>query len=330
MRRAVLLYNPASGQQKAPCAARVETAAAVLRSAGVEADTEATRAPGSAGAQAREAIARGCDTVIACGGDGTVHETLQGVVGTAATLGVIPLGTANSLAADLCLATDPVKAARQLLAFEAVRIAVGRIEYCDRTRQPATRYFTVAAGIGPDAHLFYRLNRDLKRRFGYAVYVHDALRTWAFGNYPLFEAEFRVDSSAAPLRAEVSQILAVRIANFGGVLRRLAPGAALRSSSLRLVLFRTRSRARYLQYMTAVMLGRKPRVGCIDLVDATSVTCRPLADASRIYAEADGEALARLPVSISVVPDAVTLLVPGQTCTTDLGGLRRIRPVSSF
>ncbi len=313
MRKAILLYNPASGRRRSPRAAQIEAALSVLRQAGVEADAEPTLAPGSAGEQAREACAAGYDTVVACGGDGTVHETLQGMVGGSAALGVIPLGTANSLAADLGLADDAAAAARQLLGAEPVRIAVGSIDYWQRTGGWASRYFTVAAGIGPDALLFYRLNRSLKHRWGYSVYVAQALRTWAFGSYPLFEAEFFTSGSEMLCRAQVSQVLAVRIRNFGGVLRCLAPGATLRRSSLRLVLFKTRSRACYLRYMISVLLGRIPRVRDVELLDATSVVCRPLASAPVIYAEADGESLGRIPAAISIVPDAVSLLVPRQS-----------------
>jgi diacylglycerol kinase family enzyme len=107
MRRAALIYNPASGQQSSRRGALVDKAIAVLREAGVETEKLETNAPGSAETLAREAAARGCDTIIACGGDGTVHEVLQAVVGTEIALGVIPLGTANALASDLGLRAAP-------------------------------------------------------------------------------------------------------------------------------------------------------------------------------------------------------------------------------
>src|SRR5208337_3314141 len=71
MRKVVLLYNPIAGKNRERRRADVEAAAQVLRAAGIKAETVATRAPGSAGAQAREAVAEGYDTVLACGGDGT-------------------------------------------------------------------------------------------------------------------------------------------------------------------------------------------------------------------------------------------------------------------
>src|SRR5690349_15834695 len=114
MRNAVLLYNPFSGSHRVD---QVHAARDVLRAAGIEAHAIATRAAGSAGEQAREAVAQGADTIFACGGDGTVHDILQGIVGTNAALGVIPLGTANAMAADLGLPHSAKAAAERALTF---------------------------------------------------------------------------------------------------------------------------------------------------------------------------------------------------------------------
>jgi diacylglycerol kinase family enzyme len=105
MRRVALIYNPASGQHLSRRRLAMEQAIAVLRQSGVEAEIVETLSPGSAGPLAMEAVRRGCDAIIACGGDGTVHEVLQSLVGTDVALGVIPLGTANAHAADLGLNT---------------------------------------------------------------------------------------------------------------------------------------------------------------------------------------------------------------------------------
>src|SRR5690242_15476191 len=126
MRRAVLLYNPFSGRHRVE---QVHAACHVLRASGVDADAVATRAAGSAGEQAQEAVAHGCDTVFACGGDGTVNEVLQGVIGSSVALGVIPLGTANALAADLGIGRNAKLAAELALSFEPRPIAIGSVEY---------------------------------------------------------------------------------------------------------------------------------------------------------------------------------------------------------
>jgi YegS/Rv2252/BmrU family lipid kinase len=311
MRRAALIYNPSSGRWRGRRKGQIEAALTVLRQAGVAADAFETRGPGSAGEQAREAVRGGCDAVLACGGDGTVHEVLQGMVGGEAALGVIPLGTANALAVDLGLPSSPGPAASLLLLAQPVRIAVGRIVFQDRAGATQSRYFTVAAGIGADADVMYRLDANLKRTFGYAAYVAESLRVWATHRYPWFQADLCLTGDGAGRTEAVSQLLAVRIGNFGGILRNLAPGATLQRDDLRLVAFKTRSRWSYLRFMLGILAGRLPRLEKIELLDATSVVCRDSGkNASRIYVEADGELLGTLPARIEVVPRALRLLMP--------------------
>jgi len=202
--------------------------------------------------------------------------------------------------------------ARALLVSSPVSIAVGRISYRRHDGAPGSRYFTVAAGIGPDAHLLYRLNAEFKRRWGYGAYIAEALRVWATHRYPMFQVELSLRGGAGCTTtvAQVSQLLAVRINNFGGMLGRLVPEAALQRNDLCLLAFKTRSRIRYLWYVLSVLLGRKAHMPDIELLNATTVECRlPAADV-RIHVEADGESLGTLPATLEIIPNAVKLLMP--------------------
>jgi YegS/Rv2252/BmrU family lipid kinase len=311
MQRVALIYNPASGQYSARRAAAVQNALATLRAAGVSAEIFESTTPEGATARAQEAIRQGCDAVLACGGDGTVHAILQTLVGSPVALGVIPLGTANALAADLGLIGSPASVAEMLLRAEPVQVPVGRIHFQNGDGNTVSRYFIVAAGIGADAQLMYRLDARLKRRFGYALYLVEAFRVWATSPFPLFEATFTTNGSDSVRVVEASQLLAVRIRSFGGVLRELAPGATLRNGSLRLLAFKTRSRFRFMRFLLAVLFRRHTFTGQIELLDVSSVECRARrGSTARLYVEADGEVLGSLPVRIEVVPKALTLLIP--------------------
>ncbi len=311
MRHVALIYNPASGQYFARRKSAVQKAMAVLRVAGVQAEAFETNAPGSAMTLAKQAVEAGCDTVLACGGDGTVHEILQRLVGTEVALGVVPLGTANALAADLGLIASPSKVVQTLLGASPARVSVGRIHFNDISGNPGSRYFIVAAGVGADALLMSRLDARLKRRLGYILYVLEAARIWATNSFPLFQAAFTANGNGTARVAEVSQLLAVRVRSFGGVLRTLAPGASLRNGSLSLLSFATRSRLRYARFLLAVVAGRHTFGREIELLEAASVECRARdGSAAHIFAEADGEVLGSLPVRLEVVPHALSLLVP--------------------
>ena len=315
MRKATLLYNPLSGRRRKHRLADVEAVLSVLRNAGVEASAAPTRGASDAMDQTQQAIAEGCDTVFACGGDGTIHDVLQGLVGTNAAMAIIPLGTANSLAHDLRLPLSPAAAAKAALTATPRRIAVGKVTYQDLAGDRASRYFTVTVGIGVDAHLFYKLDPLAKRRFGMAAYCAKATLLWLTHRMQTFAVE--VPEQGQTRRVEVSQLLAVRIGDFGGVLRQLAPGASLERGDLRLVLFETRSRVAYLRYVLRGLFGSNWRVPGIELVHSANAVCHEVATPgsgtnARIFVEADGELLGTLPAELSVVRDAVTLLMPGR------------------
>jgi len=310
MRKVILLYNPIAGKKRQRRRADVEAAAQVLRTAGAKTEVMATRAPGSAGEQAREAVAEGYDTVLACGGDGTVHDVVQGLAGTGIPLGVIPLGTGNSLGNDLGLSRNPAHAAEMILKSEPRRIALGKLESPEGGRQNA-RYFIAIAGAGVDARMLYQMNIAAKQWGGMSAYYGEAFRLFLTHRFQRFEVEWS-DRQDTAHRVAVTQIMAVRLRQFGGILRWLAPDADLESDDLQLVLFRTANRFSYCMYLLRALLQKRWKTPGVDLVCARDAVCRPIAGepSEHVYAEADGELLGGLPLRFSTVPKALTLLVP--------------------
>jgi diacylglycerol kinase family enzyme len=138
----------------------------------------------------------------------------------------------------------------------------------------------------------------------------EVLRLWANHTFPLFVASFMESSSPTPRMEEVSQLLAVRIRNFGGLVGNLVPGATIHNENLKVIAFKTRSRLLYLRFMVAVLFRRPTYSSTIELVECVTVECRDLEhSAERSFVEADGELLGTLPVRIDVVPQALTLLI---------------------
>jgi diacylglycerol kinase (ATP) len=255
--------------------------------------------------------------VFACGGDGTVHDVLQGMVGSQAALGVIPMGTANSLAHDLGLPGDPARAVRAALHAEPKRIALGRVTVLGPLGSPVTRYFTVAVGIGVDAHLFYKLHAGTKQRLGMGAYYYKAWHLWCTHCMENFDVELSLAEGDKAFHSGVTEMLAVRIRNFGGVLQELAPGAALERDDLRVVTCHTSSRFSYLLYVIRGLLRANWSVRGVELAFAKTVRCTAPeisgeAPPSKVYVEADGELLGTLPAEITMVPDALTLLIPSK------------------
>jgi diacylglycerol kinase (ATP) len=297
-----LVVNPAAG---AASHRAVERLRAALREAGRSVEIFGTTRPGGGADQAAAALRAGCDAVIACGGDGTVHEVLQAIVATGSRvpLGVLPLGTGNVIAHDLGIPRDPNKAAAVLLEPARRRVTVGRVEVGGNPR-----YFLALVGVGCDAHALYHMSAAAKSRLGMIGYYLQSFRSLLTHDFTPFAVEFSAEGES---RTEVvTQVLAVRLADLGGMLRRLAPGAALERDDLRLVLFRGRGRLPFVRYMTAVVLGRTPRVRGVELVYADSLKCFAPAAPGCVRVQADGEYLGPLPATVTLVPRAVELLAP--------------------
>jgi diacylglycerol kinase (ATP) len=312
MQKALLIYNPFSGFRRHQRVHQVEAAAAELRRAGIQSEILPSGGPSEAGAQAIEAIDSGFDTVFACGGDGTIHDVLQGMVGhTQATLGIVPLGTANALAADLQIPRNPILAIRRQLQYRPRTIAAGVIESCKDERPKRRRYFTVMAGVGPDALLVYSLSAEAKARWGLAAYVANAV--WEYLTYRHAPYEMTIiEAGGRQQTLTTAQVMAVRIHNFGGPLQQFAKGADLSRNDLRAVVFHGGVRISYPAYLLAALFGLEVTIPGVELVDATEIVCRaiPGHEDRKVYCEADGECLWRLPVRLSIAPNAFSLLMP--------------------
>ncbi len=323
MRKATILFNPNSGRRGRKRDAELNHAIGIVQSAGVRTDLTVCRSSQEATDNARCAVADGSDTVFACGGDGTIHDVIQGLAGTPVALAILPFGTANALVHDLAIPLRPSAAAQAAVDGKVRRIPLGRIEYEDFNGKPSARYFTVAAGIGVDAHLFYKLTAELKNRSGMTAYYLKAWQLWATHRMRPFAVEYS-NGSGLRQRALLTELLAVRIRFFGNILRELVPGASLDCNDLRAVMCRTASRNSYLRYVAGALLGHPWNIDGIDLVSCSEVVCQlPEKSKSddnavhndvhkddRVYVEADGELLGRLPARISMVPNALSLIVP--------------------
>jgi YegS/Rv2252/BmrU family lipid kinase len=309
MQRIFLLYNPASGTRREARSQQIARVAEVFRSAGVELETCATTHAGSATTQAQTATSAGFDTIIVCGGDGTVNEAMNGLVlsGSQAALGVVPLGSGNLLATDLRLPTNPVAAANALLHYTPSEIHPGFITSQSKNG-PQRRNFIVAAGVGADAELMYRTAVESKQRFGRMAYFMEMARMTRYGKFPMFHVEWQ-DESGQTQHDEVSLVMAIRATKFPGLLRFVKLESAITRDDFRLLLFRTNKVRHFLNYFYSVASGRNWNVPQVTVVYSRWFRCSN-PTANDIHCEADGESLGRLPVEVGIEEKTFRLLMP--------------------
>lgn len=311
MKKALLIYNPSSGRKRQHRVHQVEKALAVFRAAGVQAESCPTTHSGSAVDQTREALSAGFETVIACGGDGTFNEILNGLMHSSsdATLGVLPFGSGNLLATDLLLPRNAEAAARALLRYQPRSLQPGLMRYQEKGALQQ-RYFVIAAGVGADAQLMYRTGVQAKERYGVYAYFLEMLRMAIRRRLPMFKVEWKDDQGNCR-SGEVSMVMAIRGHRFPGLLSRVRLGAELTRNDYRLMIFRTAKVRHFLNYFGSVLSGINWKVGPVELAYSTWFRCTPIGsqDPASIHSEVDGELLGTLPVEVSIEPRTFKLLM---------------------
>jgi diacylglycerol kinase (ATP) len=326
---ALLIFNPASGRGKTARLKQVDRARAILSRDHIETQLVLTdgpgEAPGGATDLARKAVKDGRQLVIACGGDGTLNEVVNGLAGSQVPLALLPAGTANVLAKELGLPWHIEKAAALVARCEFRRIALGLVANQEAradtpaagharpaatngsptgaANHPRARYFLSVAGAGPDGAIVYSVHAGLKKGAGTLAYWAEGLRQLAQYDFP----QFRVMAGGRTIEATL--IVVGRTQNYGGPFR-ITTEADLYSDSFELMVCTTRSRFVYLVYLSLLCAGRLRSARHAHFLQASSVRCEPLDPASRARVQVDGESAGSLPAEFRIVPDALTLAVP--------------------
>jgi len=319
--RCALIYNPAAGTKRERRIGEIDRAAARLRSLGHEALAIPTTGSGSAAQQTRDAVRDGAEVVFACGGDGTVHEVLQGLVNNGgnprAALGIVPLGSANALARHLRIPLDAERAVEEQIRGERMTISVGRLEIGEQGR-----HFAVMAGAGPDGALAYELHSADKSRLGRLAYALHAARIFATRRFSRFAVEY-ADLDGAVQTFQVVSVMASRVDCLGGLFTGLVePGDPLDKLNLRLSLLRPPGLISLPLWFLTGWLGMRRINPFLVEVRAREFQCRPLKDGD-VHCEADGEWLGRIPMRVSVAPAALTVLVSRTAYSANRGGSGR-------
>jgi diacylglycerol kinase (ATP) len=295
-RKAILILNPNAGRGGA-CASRdVETFCKRLRASGVELEVAPTTGPDDAARLAAEAAYEGASDFIVRGGDGTVHEAIQGLVGASARLLVWPAGTANVLARQLELPSNAEEAAEVFIRGNTRRITLG----CATIEETgARRYFFMLAGVGLDASVVGHVRPRLKRRVGEAAFWYAGLGHLAHWT----PREFTVEVEGETMPATYAAI--GKAPWYGGGLR-ITPRARLDALTFEVCVVNLHSRLRYLRLLTQAMRdGAHEGLRGVIFRTATRVRC-----AGDVSVQADGELIGTLPMTFEIVPEGIEVIIP--------------------
>jgi diacylglycerol kinase (ATP) len=314
--KALITYNPVAGQRAIE--EDIRQATAFLEGQGWQIlAVEQTHGPGDATTHARYAVIEGCDAVFVAGGDGTIAQVVDGLVGTETALAVLPSGTGNVLARQLNLplpgGLQPhslMEAARLTLEGQIRRVDVGRVRFTAGDPQQNTgaflvpRHFLCWSGVGFDAALNQTINQDpaRKKRLGAAgFFVAGFLMLRDFAGT---SAIVRVDGHRVSRR--MLMLVASNIQLYG-IYFTVAPNAALDDGLLDILCFQGLHPARALLHFIRLVFKKHLDDPEVDLYRARRVevrTHRPLP------VHVDGDYVGNTPVIFEVVPRSLKLMVP--------------------
>ena len=309
IKNALLIYNPTSGGRRHRRFQEIEEAVRILKDAGITVELAATTEGGHAQEIARLAVVHGREMVIACGGDGTINEIINGLAGSQVPMALLPAGTANILAKELGIPWDIPRAARLIPEGIVRRIALGVATFAGANGNSYTeampeggRYFLSCGGAGPDGAIVNGVDGALKKKVGVAAYWLEGMKQLFSYNFP----EMRVRSNGTDHLASI--IVVGRTANYGGPFK-ITTNATLFEDSFEFLTNSTRSRLQYLACLPALWLGKIRGMQGIKMWKDTEVLCES-AGTDPVFAQVDGEPVGPLPLKFRIVPDALSLVTP--------------------
>lgn len=301
--RSCLIYNPMSGTAHNRRQNVIDTIVEILTVSGFDIVAVATTHRGSAGEQVSQAIANGAEVIFACGGDGTIHDALQGIAGTSAKLAIIPLGSANALCRELGIPLHPLKAAE---AYRTTRQRELQIARCNTPQ--GERYFLIMAGAGPDGALMYRMLTTSRGSLGRWAYAMHALHLLLRSRFHSFQVRYQTTDSAWHTTSAISA-MALRIGNLGGIFPGIARSATLSANTMRLVLVKPPAMLGLPLWFLFSWLHLDHWNPYLQTADVQAFHCE--LSESKVHAQADGEWIGTLPLSAELSEQRLTLLIPG-------------------
>jgi YegS/Rv2252/BmrU family lipid kinase len=251
----------------------------------------ATTCTGEAEMMARRGVEEGFDKIVAAGGDGTINEVVNGLAGTTATLGLLPIGTMNVFATELGLPVHDLE-----LCWEIVRRESTRTVDLPKANQ---KFFVQLAGVGLDAQVVKETSAQLKRSFGPLSYLISAAQIAARQPPRLF-----IHSDGAV--KEGSFVLVGNGRLYGGPFP-FFKHAVMDDGLLDVVVFKSLGYLEIIKYLQDVVFSDDIRVPEIDYFQTSQLRVE---SNQAVPVELDGELVGNCPVEFSVKDSSLRVLVP--------------------
>lgn len=300
-KKAKFIFNPRAGKKRGlnPLHSRVslEEIKDLLTQYQIPFDAYPTKYRKHATKLAKEAIAEGYDLVIVAGGDGTVGEVVNGLVGSNVTLAVLPLGSVMNVARMLAIPLEVEKAVALIKIGRSRKIDVGSITKLNGEKMPEPYYFLEQAGIGLDAVMHWYTSRLFDR--GEYMNIFRIIKAlFRFYNHTVKVAcdDTKIETSAT--------LVTVSNGPLGGPALVLAPDAKLNDHKLTVSLFKM-TKWELTKHIYSLIKDKPVTQAKVEVTQAQKVVIKAK-DSKMVHA--DARLFGETPVEFRVVPSALQVI----------------------
>ena len=290
-KRLAIIQNPVSGGSSG----FLERTLRCLETLKIDFEVIRTQRAGDGVKLARQIVTEpDWDAVAVAGGDGTCNEVACGLLGSQVSMGVIPIGTANVLSAEIGMGKTPESIAHTL-AYGGVRsVCLGRMN---------DRIFLLMVGSGWDARVVAGVSSRVKKVLGKWVYALQAVKQI-----------LKVPSSNLQVmygnqREEGDWVLVCNAGHYGGRYL-IAPQARMEEPSFQVMIFKGNGPLDRIKDLLVLWIGRPNLRKNLRIFETDTVH---ITGGQSEWVQVDGDPAGYLPVDISIAPHRLNLIVPVST-----------------
>lgn len=296
----ILIYNPNAGSKRKQVGAgreiTLENVKSLLDQYQLPADYVPTQGPKHATTLARNSVKEGYETVLVAGGDGTVNEVANGLVGSNVTMGIIPMGTFMNIARMLSIPMDIEKAIQLIKIHRVRKIDVGVVTRLEGEKLSEPYYFLESSGVGVDARIQQHVKRLERGKISSIFHIIKS-----FAMLSLEKMEITTDDRTINCKASM-----VTVANgpYNGAALLMAPNAKLNDHRLTVVIYKMRRRKLGKHFSRMLALNK------VDRRKITTIKTKTvkITAGKNVLVHVDASLFGPTPVSYKIRPNALSVI----------------------
>lgn len=293
MRKVLIIINPAAG--KGQSKNYIATIKAKFENANIDYQIKISNRVGNVTELALNGVKEGFNEVVAVGGDGTLIEALNGIVGTDTKLGIIPAGTGNDFVRSIGVEREFLAALNVVIEGKYELIDVGEVN---------DRFFLNVVSFGIDGEVVKTMEKIKNMITGPAAYYVSSIK--AISTYKAVKMSINIDGKEYHRKAYL-----VAIGNgkyFGGGMK-ITPNANVNSGEFEVCIINNISRVGLMRLLSKASTGNHISEKGVEVFRGKEITIRAIED--HLAVNADGNLVGPAPAKISVFKNKLKVLSPG-------------------